>query len=76
MALREHFYSLIPDEKELDAFGLWAFGDVLFGLYAGLEFLESWNLLHGDKLMLKEDSIIGDDAPKMVQLWRENSLLL
>lgn len=70
--LKDFFASLIKDEKELNAFGLWAFGEGLYDIMDGLQFLEAWNGLHGNELKLEPSSLIGDDALKMIKMWRDS----
>lgn len=57
-------------ESSADEFAAWAFGEDFRELDSGIAFMEAWNRLHGDKLMLRGDNCIEDDAPKMVQLWK------
>jgi hypothetical protein len=73
---RDYFETLIPDQKELDSFGKWAFGEDLFELEHSIKFLEAWNGIHGDTMTLKPETAIGVDAPKMIQLWRNSFLNL
>lgn len=70
--IRDFFSFYIEDEKELDDFGLWAFGDKVFEMSKAIMFLECWNMLHGDCLKLEEEGLIADDALKMVKLWRDS----
>lgn len=58
-------------EKEMETFPLWAFGKDYIDYSHALTFMNAWNELHGDCLMLHEDSCVFDDSPKMVDLWRK-----
>lgn len=69
--IKDFFATLIPDERELESFGLWAFGDGLYDIVESIQFLEGWNMLHENELKLEPSSMIVDDAPKMIKLWRE-----
>lgn len=61
------------DSEELDAFGLWAFGEKFKDLDHSLLFMKAWNEIHGDKLTLTQDGIIQHDIPKMVEMWNEKN---
>ena len=66
----EHF--MRPrDEDELESFARWAFGDNFHELDHSLKFMESWNEIHGDDFLLRQDGIIEHDVPKMIQMWRD-----
>lgn len=62
--------------EDVDAFGLWAFGENFNDLDNTLDYMESWNDSHGAELSLKPTGHISEDAPKMVDLWRSNSPLV
>ena len=47
------------------------FGDNFKELDHSLLFMQSWNEIHGDELMLSQDSMIEHDIPKMVEIWNE-----
>lgn len=67
--LKEFFKELIPDDKELDAFGFWAFGEE----WPEIKFHNAqhcWNYHHSKELELKSDGVVAEDAPKMIMLWR------
>ena len=68
--MKNFFQSLLDNEESLEEFGEWAFGATYKDISIGMEFLYAWNVLHGDVLHLNADSFIGEDAPKMIQLWR------
>lgn len=70
--LKVFFSILLPDELDLATFGLWAFGNDAFEIQDGLSFLKAWNLYHGYVMELLPDSLVMDDAPKMVKLWRDS----
>lgn len=70
--MRAAFLPHIPDEQELEEFGLWAFGPYYRELDESINFMETWNQLHGDKLKLERSGKISIDVPKMVQVWRDN----
>ena len=69
MNTKDFFEELIPDE--VDAFGEWAFGEDLYSLSHGLEYMEAWNKKHGSLLKLYADGLMCEDAPKMIMLFRE-----
>lgn len=66
--------ALIEDVQEQDAFGLWAFGKDLMEIHDGIEFMNAWNDLHGNELLLQSTGIISEDIKKMIELWRENDI--
>lgn len=64
-------YFLKPEtEEELDTFGEWAFGSSYRELDHSLKFMKAWNDIHGDVLTLSQDSVIADDLPKMIEMWK------
>jgi hypothetical protein len=71
-SVRDYFHQYIADEKELDAFGEWAFGEDFRELEETMKYLECWNFHHGKDLTLVPTGQISEDAPKMVALWRES----
>jgi hypothetical protein len=73
-SVKDAFSPYIPDEKELDEFGLWAFGEDFLELEEAIKYLECWNYHHGKELELKPTGVITEDAPKMVELWRKSKL--
>ena len=70
--VKDFFLYLIGDEKEVEEFGVWAFGNGLYDIEESIQFLEAWNGIHGEKLKLEPSSMIVDDAPKMIKLWRDS----
>lgn len=59
------------DEKYVDDFGRWAFGDdVIDDDNKIFNPCERWNERHGDKLRLYPDDDPKDDLPKMIELWK------
>jgi len=62
------------DEQELQEFALWAFGEGYQEIAHALDFMEAWNLLHGEDLRLREEGYIHIDVPRMVELWKEELL--
>ena len=60
----------IPDPEKLEAFALWAFGDGYQKVHCS-KLPDMWNKKHGDKYRLYPQSVIANDVPKMVKLWRE-----
>lgn len=75
-SVKGFFATFIDDPVELDEFGVWAFGDNVFEMAHGIEYMMAWNKLHKDQLRLKQGGWIHEDAPKMVKLWREHQILL
>lgn len=56
--------------KDLYRFILWAFdGNVPIH---NDHVLEKWNKIHGDLITLKPNGNIGEDAKKMIELWRKH----
>jgi hypothetical protein len=70
--VRDRFSKYIPDEEELEEFGAWAFGPYYRELDQAINFMETWNYLHSDKLKLEPGGDISVDISKMVQVWRDN----
>ena len=70
--VRDVFERLIPDQEELEQFAAWAFGPYYRELDQAINFMETWNYLHGVLLMLQPDGLLQEDAEKMVQVWRDN----
>jgi len=70
-SVKDYFSTFIPEEKELDAFGEWAFGEDFRELEEAMKYLECWNFHHGKDLTLVPSGEISEDAPKMVQLWKD-----
>ena len=68
--MKRNFELLIPDEKDLLDFGYWAFGEGLYELQNGREFVDAWNKIHGDVLKINGSGLPSEDAPKMVELWK------
>ena len=60
-----HFKGIEGQENE---FASWAFGDGFWDMQAP-DLMVAWNLKHGNELLLRPDSEITKDAPKMVALW-------
>ncbi len=65
----------ISDEKELDSFGSWAFGDECLSCTEQIKYMECWNCNHGKELTLYPDGWVANDAPKMVELWEKYKLV-
>lgn len=72
-SFRDFFDELIPDQKELDEFSLWAFGKG-YENKDSLEIMNSWNDLHSNEYMLKPDNMVESDAKIMVNLWKTNGV--
>lgn len=70
--MKDRFSHYIPDDKELEEFGEWAFGRYYRELDQAINFMETWNHLHSDILKLEPDGAIEIDVPKMVQAWRDS----
>lgn len=70
--MKKFFQTLLTEGESLEEFGEWAFGPKYLFLEKGLEFLCEWNINHSSELHLLADSLIGDDAPRMIQLWRDS----
>lgn len=68
----EH-YLKPKDEEELDAFGLWAFGDKYKDYDHTLKFMEAWNEIHGDEYMLHPDGCMQLDVGVMVEMWKDEN---
>ncbi len=65
-------YVLNPeDDDEIENFAEWAFGKDFREFHHSMDFLEGWNLLHGDELHLSASGYIEEDVPKMIELWNE-----
>lgn len=67
--MKHEFAQFIEDPKELEEFPKWAFGVDYIYLTEALDFMHAWNALHGDVLMLRQDTVIQEDIPRMVALW-------
>lgn len=57
---------------EIDKFGIWAFGENLHQINGSINFMNAWNELHSEDLLLKYDSKPDDDIPKMIDIWRKH----
>lgn len=68
--LKPSISKFAPGEE--DDFAKWAFGDDYGYFTHGIEFFNAWNELHSEELMLKSDSRISEDIPKMIECWRRN----
>lgn len=64
-------FSLYIPENELEKFAEWAFGPFYREFDEAMNFMESWNFKHSDKLKLELTGNISVDVPKMVQVWRD-----
>jgi len=56
-------------------FAVWAFGENTWVGYLvfdkdGIDLMNAWNKLHGDKLMLDPTGGVAEDMEKMKQIWR------
>ena len=60
-----------PDKCE--EFARWAFGENYLVLCGRMSFLDAWNELHGELLMLHGDGHPSKDIPKMIDLWRKSN---
>ncbi len=68
MSFRQFVEELIGRENT-EKFCLWAFGKGWKNRKIE-DFLLHWNMLHGDLLTLKPESLIAFDVPKMIKFWR------
>jgi hypothetical protein len=71
LLMKTVFSAHIENEDELYDFAAWAFGDNFQNIELGLQFMHSWNKIHGDKLTLTPNGDIFEDAKKMVNLWKQ-----
>lgn len=72
MRVRDIFIQYLPDDTDLEQFAAWAFGDNYGEIDQSLNFMQAWNDLHGENLTLEPAGQVTIDAPKMVQLWKDN----
>lgn len=63
-------YLLQDSEDNPEEFALWAFGEN-YRVISSLEYLNSWNALHGTQYLIKPKSSLSEDLPKMIELWRK-----
>lgn len=70
--MRRSFVGYFKNEEELSEFAEWAFGEKFKELDEGIQFMKCWNFYHSDKLELHPDNLLSQDAPKMVELYREH----
>lgn len=68
--MKHEFSQYIKDPEELEEFLVWAFGKDYIHLTEYLDFMHAWNALHGDYLMLHEDSDLDKDILRMAVLWK------
>lgn len=70
-------YSWMKVREEEDAFYYWAYGDAwvyhLIHKTSPLELLDAWNKLHGHKLFISQDEVIGESLRKMIRLYKEET---
>lgn len=71
--ITEYFQGLIPAEKELNDFGLWAFGEDYTQIENIFQLIQCWNYHHGKELHLSPNGELESDLVKMVELCRENN---
>lgn len=71
---RDGFRHYFKFEEDLQAFGLWAFGEGYEVINSAITFLKRWNELHDDELLLFADGEMSIDIPEMVRLWKESKM--
>lgn len=59
----------ILSKEDADKWMQWAFGPGYRDLPI-IEYMDSWNKLHSDELMLHKDGVIQEDIQKCIDLWR------
>lgn len=59
------------DQQELESFGYWAFGKSSAQIY---DCMDLWNERHGSKLILHSGDQYEDTLPKMIELWKLESI--
>ncbi len=64
---RDILVAKLGNEKS-EQFAEWAFGKDFHDMHLD-DFMDSWNALHGDKLMLCGSSKVVDDISKMIEIW-------
>jgi len=64
------FWKSQGSEDEVNEFGLWAFGEAYKELATGSEFIDAWNKLHSQQLLLTDEGQIVSDCIKMVTLYK------
>lgn len=69
--MRDYLKNVLGRDEYVDEFCLWAFGENNKSLCQGLDFMNAWNDLHGEELLLHEDSSVDEDILKMMSLWKE-----
>lgn len=69
--LKVFFERFFPDGKGIDDFCLWSFGENFATFKLGSEFMQAWNLVHGDQLLLKPGGSIAIDAENMFEVYKE-----
>ncbi len=67
--------NLLDDESPVD-FELWAFGVEHYGFKHSMDYMEAWNVKHGEKKKLECDDCIDCCLVEMVKLWREKDGIL
>jgi hypothetical protein len=60
-------------EDEVNAFGLWAFGDSYDSYSKAAQYASAWNRLHKDLYHIDMHNPICEDIEIMCDLWREYS---
>lgn len=68
MHLRDVVEEHLGDKSE--EFAQWAFGKFYKDFGHPLNFMDSWNDLHGDKMTLELNGFMEIDIPKMIEIWK------
>lgn len=68
--MKEFFEAVLESKEEAEEFAKWAFGEDFRSLNTYKKYLEEWNALHADDLLLHSSSYIAVDVPRMITLWR------
>lgn len=71
MLLKDLITHLLGDACKAEEFALWAFGTMYQDISHPIGFMEAWNTIHGDKLMLEPSGNMVDDCMRMLMVWEE-----
>ncbi len=70
MTIQHAINQLTNDPVLSELFAEWAFGDKYWQFEYITEFMDAWNDLHSQELLLTGDGYIPDDLKNMVELWK------